>query len=85
MRISKEQQHNDNNDVQEEHILRGKLGPGHWHCYTAIFDEKNSVIRIDGRNETGSDDNMGKDQRIAHTIANNNNSNDTPADSLIRG
>ena len=41
---------NDDN-VQEENITRGQLGPGDWHCYTAVFDEHNSVIRIDGIEE----------------------------------
>lgn len=32
-------------------MYRGKLGPGHWHCYVAVFDGKNSLIRIDGEEE----------------------------------
>ena len=41
---------NDDN-VQEENITRGQLGPGDWHCYTAVFDDYNSLIRIDGIEE----------------------------------
>jgi hypothetical protein len=33
------------------HVCRGRLGPGIWHCYTAIFDGENSRIRIDGLEE----------------------------------
>ena len=25
-------------------IIRGEMGPGLWHCYTAIFDGKQSII-----------------------------------------
>lgn len=35
----------------EDCIHRGCTGPGLWHCYTAIFDGGNSVIRIDGCTE----------------------------------
>lgn len=34
--------------VDEKRIIRGSLGPGKWHLYTAIFNGKNSVIRVDG-------------------------------------
>ena len=29
-------------------IVRGKTGPGKWHCYTAVFDGEDSIIRVDG-------------------------------------
>lgn len=32
-------------------IHRGRLGPGAWHCYVAVFDGENSLIRIDGVSE----------------------------------
>jgi hypothetical protein len=32
-------------------IHRGILGPGSWHCYTAVFDGNDSQIRIDGIQE----------------------------------
>jgi hypothetical protein len=32
-------------------IHRGLLGPGMWHCYVAVFDGENSMIRIDGVSE----------------------------------
>jgi len=31
---------------------RGQLGPGSWHCYVAIFNGDQSVIRIDGEEES---------------------------------
>jgi hypothetical protein len=33
-------------------IHRGMLGPGMWHCYVAVFDGENSIIRIDGVSES---------------------------------
>jgi hypothetical protein len=33
-------------------IHRGRLGPGTWHCYVAVFDGENSMIRIDGVSES---------------------------------
>jgi hypothetical protein len=33
-------------------IHRGRLGPGSWHCYVAVFDGDNSMIRIDGVSES---------------------------------
>mmetsp|Transcript_45730 Transcript_45730/g.97230 ORF Transcript_45730/g.97230 Transcript_45730/m.97230 type:complete len:742 (-) Transcript_45730:14-2239(-) len=38
-------------DPTEDCICRGCTGPGLWHCYVAIFDGKDSVIRVDGCNE----------------------------------
>jgi hypothetical protein len=35
----------------EDCIHRGCTGPGLWHCYTAVFDGANSLIRVDGCNE----------------------------------
>ena len=29
-------------------ICRGHIGPGAWHCYTAIFDGSRSTLRVDG-------------------------------------
>lgn len=37
--------------VDENRVIRGTLGPGRWHLYTAIFDGRNSSIRIDGVDE----------------------------------
>ena len=33
-------------------VHRGRLGPGTWHCYVAVFDGENSMIRIDGVSES---------------------------------
>mmetsp|Transcript_13716 Transcript_13716/g.19607 ORF Transcript_13716/g.19607 Transcript_13716/m.19607 type:complete len:768 (+) Transcript_13716:189-2492(+) len=41
----------DDNNEAIHSIVRGKLGPGLWHCYTAIFDGSTSSIRIDGVDE----------------------------------
>lgn len=38
-------------DPTEDCIHRGTTGPGLWHCYTAVFDGKDSLIRVDGCNE----------------------------------
>ena len=38
-------------EVEENRIVRGALGPGRWHLYTAVFDGSNSVIRVDGEDE----------------------------------
>jgi hypothetical protein len=35
----------------EDCIHRGCTGPGLWHCYTAVFDGDNSLIRVDGCKE----------------------------------
>lgn len=35
-------------DSQPPLVCRGKTGPGLYHCYTAIFDGDQSVIRVDG-------------------------------------
>lgn len=32
-------------------IHRGRMGPGMWHCYVAVFDGEKSTIRIDGIQE----------------------------------
>ena len=37
--------------AKENNIKRGQIGPGRWHCYTAIFDGAKSVIRVDGCTE----------------------------------
>jgi hypothetical protein len=37
--------------VDDSRVIRGSLGPGRWHLYTAIFDGRNSTIRIDGVDE----------------------------------
>ncbi|KAG7360974.1 hypothetical protein IV203_036074 [Nitzschia inconspicua] len=44
-------QESDDENVGKGDIFRGRLGPGKWHCYTAIFDGQNSRIRIDGIEE----------------------------------
>ncbi|KAL3793330.1 hypothetical protein HJC23_003840 [Cyclotella cryptica] len=38
-------------DPTEDCIHRGKIGPGLWHCYVAVFDGKSSFIRVDGQEE----------------------------------
>lgn len=38
-------------DPTEDCIHRGTTGPGLWHCYTAVFDGQNSLIRVDGCDE----------------------------------
>ena len=38
-------------EAQERNILRGKVGPGRWHCYTAKIDGRNSLLRVDGVDE----------------------------------
>lgn len=38
-------------DEDPGQICRGRLGPGAWHCYVAVFDGVDSIIRIDGANE----------------------------------
>jgi len=38
-------------DPSEDCIHRGCTGPGLWHCYVAVFDGKDSVIRVDGYEE----------------------------------
>jgi hypothetical protein len=35
-------------------VVAGVTGPGRWHLYTAVFDGENSVIRVDGVDETTS-------------------------------
>jgi hypothetical protein len=35
-------------DPTEDCIHRGATGPGLWHCYTAVFDGRDSLIRVDG-------------------------------------
>mmetsp|Transcript_31879 Transcript_31879/g.66144 ORF Transcript_31879/g.66144 Transcript_31879/m.66144 type:complete len:1040 (-) Transcript_31879:1933-5052(-) len=35
----------------EAYVRRGGTGPGQWHCYVAVFDGENSMIRVDGREE----------------------------------
>mmetsp|Transcript_21568 Transcript_21568/g.46912 ORF Transcript_21568/g.46912 Transcript_21568/m.46912 type:complete len:743 (+) Transcript_21568:139-2367(+) len=38
-------------DPSEDCIHRGCTGPGLWHCYSAVFDGKDSLIRVDGCTE----------------------------------
>lgn len=38
-------------DTTEDCTFRGRTGPGLWHCYTAVFDGQNSIIRVDGCKE----------------------------------
>lgn len=35
----------------QKNIFRGQMGPGRWHCYTAIFNGNESIIRVDGCTE----------------------------------
>jgi len=41
-------------------IIRGKTGPGRWHCYTAIIDSDRCILRVDGltENETVTDEQL---------------------------
>jgi len=32
-------------------LCRGRIGPGAWHCYTAVFDGSDSLLRVDGASE----------------------------------
>mmetsp|Transcript_20837 Transcript_20837/g.25552 ORF Transcript_20837/g.25552 Transcript_20837/m.25552 type:complete len:812 (-) Transcript_20837:887-3322(-) len=51
----------------ETEILRGKIGPGQWHMYTAVFDGENSIVRVDGRiesDEKTGDSTCNKDSNI---------------------
>lgn len=41
----------DADEPREEDICRGQIGPGLWHCYVAVFDGHDSMIRVDGRTE----------------------------------
>ena len=41
----------DDEDHDAERILRGSRIPGMWHCYTAVFDGKQSILRVDGVQE----------------------------------
>ena len=38
-------------EIHEDEIVRGRTGPGRWHCYTAIFNGPNSELRVDGLRE----------------------------------
>ncbi len=38
-------------DTTEDCTYRGRIGPGLWHCYAAVFDGVDSIIRVDGSNE----------------------------------
>ena len=51
----------DNHYEEDEptRLFRGARGPGSWHCYAAVVDGANSIIRIDGKNEPISDDGAG--------------------------
>jgi len=48
-------------EVDTNRIVRGALGPGRWHVYTATFDGKRSVIRIDGVDEPLREEGKGAD------------------------
>lgn len=37
--------------INQANIMRGQIGPGRWHCYTAIIDGAKSTIRVDGCTE----------------------------------
>lgn len=50
--------HSDESNSKEEHIndddikvIRGRIGPGRWHLYTALFNGNESAIRVDGVSE----------------------------------
>ena len=38
-------------EPNQKNIYRGQMGPGRWHCYTAIFNGSESIIRVDGCTE----------------------------------
>jgi hypothetical protein len=38
-------------DATEDCTYRGKIGPGLWHVYVAVFDGVNSILRVDGSTE----------------------------------
>jgi len=40
-----------NLETDNSRIVRGALGPGRWHMYTAIFDGSMSTLRVDGVDE----------------------------------
>lgn len=44
--------HDDSDTESCANAVRGQLGPGTWHCYVAIFDGDQSIIRIDGEEES---------------------------------
>lgn len=52
----------------EFNIIRGEIGPGLWHCYTAIFDGKHSIIRIDGEQETITQGESAHDSILNHPL-----------------
>lgn len=41
----------DEMDENDKRLHRGLIGPGQWHCFVAVFDGLNSVIRVDGLEE----------------------------------
>lgn len=42
---------NESDDENSRYIHRGLFGPGSWHCYTAVVDGMNSLVRVDGISE----------------------------------
>lgn len=43
----------DSSDVEcAANAVSGQLGPGAWHCYTGVFDGYESIIRVDGEEES---------------------------------
>lgn len=46
----------DHNIEGKGQVCRGRLGPGIWHCYVAVFDGEQSQIRVDGVEEPKSFD-----------------------------
>mmetsp|Transcript_55747 Transcript_55747/g.66995 ORF Transcript_55747/g.66995 Transcript_55747/m.66995 type:complete len:258 (+) Transcript_55747:856-1629(+) len=46
-------------DDYPPNICRGRTGPGLWHCYTALFDGSNSLLRVDGLEEQLPNQNCG--------------------------
>lgn len=42
----------DDSSREPPFVCRGSTGPGSWHCYVAILDGNNTVIRVDGIQES---------------------------------
>lgn len=64
-------------------IIRGKTGPGRWHCYTAIFDDEESLLRVDGLMEQNVENNN-KQQQLKRRPS-NANENEKPIRALLDG
>lgn len=54
-------------EPKQKNISRGTMGPGRWHCYTAVFNGQDSIIRVDGCTE-----------QLRKSAAGNSKTDDTP-------